>query len=307
MSYSRRIKFEYFEVVYRKNTDSNSIPDRKFDLSLWMNKVDKSFNDLESRQVEYFAEKARLDDFWYEKSVNLWVLSFVRLRESNIPNIAKNTAVAEPMELEDDEYIGENACGIYDKSNGVIMLQRNIHSLSVTGIEAYINRLWNSENETIYLRPILNTNIQEKVKKAQNYRRLTVRFADLNQNAYMSKEEGSLKKIIDGLTGYEAINAEISITVGRKQGKSLNRATVTDTIETITENKHMITKAEIGFKDTDDTSVEILDLFEDKMQDSVYVSTEQKKGVDIRDLSCKMIERYFDSQSKVNQALRERT
>ncbi len=43
------------------------------------------------------------------------------------------------MELDEDEYIGEEVSALYDQEYSIIMLQRNRNSLSPSGIEKYFS------------------------------------------------------------------------------------------------------------------------------------------------------------------------
>lgn len=163
MSYIRKVRMEYYEVVCKAKDDSAGIPDRSFDLNLWINKAAKL--SLEARTFDYYEEQARLDKFWYDDGSEFWFLNFVRLRETNIPSKARKDKEAEPITLDDDEYIGEDVTALYDEKLNIFMLQRNRHSLGVSGLEEYLNLIWNAEDITIYLRPICPKNLQEKAKK----------------------------------------------------------------------------------------------------------------------------------------------
>ena len=49
-----------------------------------------------------------------DKINHLWKLWFLKLRDTNIPFKVKSNDVAEPISLDDDEYIGEDLLMIYD-------------------------------------------------------------------------------------------------------------------------------------------------------------------------------------------------
>jgi len=295
MSYNRKVGFEYYHVICNKN-DSEV----KFDLRRWMSEINEL--SLESRARDYYQEEARLDDASFDDVNNYYFLQFVRLRETNIPNKAKVNSQSEPIELEDDEYIGEGVTALYDPSNNVIMLQRNRYSLSPTGIEKYLNLTW-AGDEKIYLRPIINENIIEKIKKAEYYRKLKVRFADLPENSYKGSKFSAIKSIVNQIGKFDAVNAEVTITLGYERGISLNKEAVNDTITELTNNEDLIKKAEISKKDTDDTRVETLDLFEHKLHDYIYIALESKQSLNYFILKPEMIVTYNDRKSEVNKCL----
>ncbi|WP_049775606.1 DUF6731 family protein [Caldicellulosiruptor kronotskyensis] len=141
----RKVKFEYFEVVSRKKNQSPETPDEPFDLTRWINIADGY--SLEARTFDYSDERVRLERMKYFDDTNLWLLNFLRLRETDIPLRGKIDQEAEPIELDDDEFIGEDVSMLYDPELNVVMLQRNIRSLGATGIEKYLNLLWASNGE----------------------------------------------------------------------------------------------------------------------------------------------------------------
>lgn len=177
----KRVKIEYYKVYCSEDKGEGFQKDKAFDLLLWINKVKDL--ELNQRAREYYGEKARLDSVKYDEDNDVWILSFSRLRETNIPNIAKDDRESEPIELEDDEYIGETAYAIYDDKNKVLVLQRNMHSLGPTGIEQYINLLWNNSSQMILLRPISVTDTEKIVKDAAEIRKLHIKFADMKKGA----------------------------------------------------------------------------------------------------------------------------
>ncbi len=127
----------------------------------------------------FIRKKARLDRCEFDSDCKLWCLSFLRLRETNIPSIAKEESEAEPIELGDDEFIGEEARALYDVQTRILTLQRNVHSLGPTGIETYLNSIWAGNEEMIYLRPICPLDILDRVDAATEFRKISIRFADI--------------------------------------------------------------------------------------------------------------------------------
>ncbi|WP_418803501.1 DUF6731 family protein [Phascolarctobacterium faecium] len=274
MGISRKIKMDYFTVCYHKSSDLASERDKSFDLCALIAKIDKT--SLEDRMFEYYHEQARLDKFLYNAKGDYWFLSFTRLRETNIPSKARVTKTSESMTLEDDEFISEECSAIFDCRTGVLMLQRNIHSLSPTGINEYLNRLWGENDIRIYLRPIPGKSMIEKAKRADIYRKISLRFSDIDNKFFEAPEKSALKKVYNACQEFKCVNAEITITMGDNRKSSLNNDTIADTFKEIDANKDTISKAIIGVKETDDSKVEVIDLFEENMHDYVNVVLEKR-------------------------------
>lgn len=274
----RKVKFEYYQVVFRKRNDSPNVRDRLFDLTDWMNKASRK--SLEGRTFDYRSEQARLERAYWDDELGFFFLHFVRLRATNIPSKAKIDSEVEPFELEDDEYLGEEVSALYDDTNHILMLQRNKYSLGPEGIEEYINLLWGNDDDIISLRIICPPNAFEIARRASEYRRINLRFADLKDkdlNTVLPRLRSPIKKVISGFSEYEGINAQVTITMGNVKGQSLSPQLVEDTILDIEENRHLFSKAEIAKKDDDDTRVEFVDLFDHKAHDFATFRMEKRE------------------------------
>ncbi|PJH94842.1 DUF6731 family protein [Bacillus sp. SN1] len=263
----KKVRFEYYQVVYRRNNDGADVRDRLFDLLVWMDQANR--RSLEGRTFDYRQEQARLETTYWDTELGFYFLHFVRLRDTNIPSTARATAQVEPLELEDDEYIGEEVSALYDEMNHVLMLQRNKYSLGPEGIEEYLNLIWNTEEEQIYLRPICPPNVFDMARRSTEYRKINLRFADLsniNPEQTRNRLRSPIGNIFSSFERYRGINAQVTITVGNTRN-SLDEETVNDTLTDIEENAELFSRAEIARRADDDTSVELIDLFAHKAHD----------------------------------------
>lgn len=274
----RKVKFEYYQVVFRKEGDSPNQRDRLFDLVQWMNHV-KNIS-LAKRAREYRTEQARLEQAYYDVDFEYYFLHFVRLRATNIPSKAKIDANVEPFELEDDEYLGEEVTALYDEDKHILMLQRNKYSLGPSGIEEYLNLLWPEAEDTIYLRSIAIPNSFTLAKKPKVYRRINLRLADLQNHkkeGFKEKFKSPIGNIIKTFGEYNGVNAQITITVGNHKDVELNSELIKSTIDDVENNSELFSKAEIAMKDNDDTAVEVLDLFDGKAHDFATFRMENRE------------------------------
>lgn len=294
---SRKVKFEYYEVVYKKKEDDGSERDRLFDLVQWILKATRK--SLEARTYDYRSEQARLDRAYFDDELGYYFLHFVRLRDTNIPSKAKIDSEVETFELEDDEYLGEQVSALYDENNHILMLQRNRYSLGPDGIEEYLNLIWDNENDTIYLRPICPPNVLDLVSDSKYYRKLNIRFADLNPDHFNGDGKSPLLGFIKNFGNYEGVTAEIIITMGRTKNTSLHRETVKDTLVEIAENKEIIEKAELVKKDNDDTAVEVIDLIEHKAHDFAYFPLERRSSLNHETVAYRMWQIYEENKRKL--------
>lgn len=292
MGYTKKVKFEYYYVGYKKREDNDGSPDRPFDLKRWFYKINGV--ELNCRAKDYYDEKARLEDIEFDEITNFFLINFAKLRETNIPMKASENSTSVPIPLEDDEYIGEEVYALYDERNNVLMLQRNRYSITPTGVAEYINSTWENENEEIYLRPIYTGDVIKKAKRAQYYRKLKIRFADLPGREYRSSKHSPIKRVINSIGDFEPVSAEVVISLGHTRKNTLHRETVHTALDEIELNKSMISKAEISKKDTEDTRVEILDLFENKEHDYIPISLDKKQSLELDKIRNEMIDTYLN-------------
>ncbi len=69
----------------------------------------------------------------------IWEGDFVKIRMDVLPPVAKTSGGVEPLVLEDDEGIGEEAAFMYDPQFNVLAKQRNRYAVSPTVLCEYIN------------------------------------------------------------------------------------------------------------------------------------------------------------------------
>ncbi|WP_282067002.1 DUF6731 family protein [Bacillus pumilus] len=262
----KKVRFEYYQVVYTKKEDRKEQRERLFDLLVWLEKANRK--SLEGRTFNYRQEQARLEEATWDDELKFFFLHFVRLRDT-IPSKATTSSKVEPLELEDDEYIGEEVSALYDENNHVLMLQRNKYSLGPEGIEEYLNLIWDSEEESIHLRPICPPDVFEMARKSKEYRKINLKFADLktiNSQRLFDKLKSPLKGIFSSFEKYEGVNAQVTITVGNTKN-SLDEENINETLSDIQENRELFSGAELARRANDDTRVELIDLFAHKAHD----------------------------------------
>lgn len=295
----KHIKVEAYslEAVNIKNNRKQS----NFDFRDWINKADEI--GIEGRVFPHYTEKARLEHIFFEK--DLWCLSFDRLRDTNLPIKTKLYEESTDIEIDEDEYIGDKVAMLYDPTNHIVILQRNRNSLSLSGIQQYINKLWNNERDLlIQLNPILEVDPFIRAGNKQTYKKMKVKLADMLDQSLVANENKPFKKICDLLTGYSGMTAEIVISMGQTRGKYLDDEMVKETMEILKDNENLVKGAEISYKGDDDKT-EVVDLFNNKVFDIISVDLETRRTIPIEEIRDKMIISYRgDFSEKIKRALR---
>ncbi len=301
MSYIRKIRIEYYQVV--KNNKNSSARDELFDLGKLIAFADKKT--IEERTYQYHDEKARLDKVNYTKLYNYWYLNFVRLRQTKIPVKAKRTEEAKPIELENDEYIGEDVTAVYDCENNILALQRNRDSLGVTGLELYLNNLYNNSQYNIYLRPVAG-DIEQKVNKIHSVRRMELRFADNLYGAKKGMEDSSFAALLKYFTDLESNNASVIVSLGSHWRKrSLCIEKIKQIISDIRNTNGIISNAKLNVTYVDDGPADIIDLFSMKQYDFIDIKIERLESIKFEYLSEEISKVYNRNRERILNSLKE--
>jgi hypothetical protein len=261
-----------------------------------MDKANKK--SLEGRTYDYHQERARLERAYWDDELNFFFLHFDRLRDTNIPSKAKADDFVVPLDLDDDEYIGEEVSALYDNQNHVLMLQRNRYSLGPEGIEEYLNLLWDNSDETIYLRPITPPDAFALVRGASEFRKINIRLADIPeslQNTLLSRLKSPIKGIVNSYREYKGKNAQVLITVGSGKG-TLDPDTVSDTLDDLHDQRELFSKAEIAKKDDEDSKVELIDLFTHKAHDLTSFRMEHRESLNHYAIAKEMYKIYSPAE-----------
>lgn len=132
MACTRLIKFDYCQLYYCvKDLD----PDFKlFDIELLIKIISEQH--LVRKAIEiYEGCKIRIEKFDFNDKNALWTMRILRLREDNLSFIVKPDEEAKPIELGEEEYLGEDMTMLFDITNNIAMIQRNRYALGFTNLQ----------------------------------------------------------------------------------------------------------------------------------------------------------------------------
>ena len=283
MKYKRKIKFDYYTVCIVN--DKEGTDPVRFDFQSWLEKADEI--GIRQQEIEKDGIIARLEEVVSDKENNLWKMRFMKLRDTNIPSIVKRDTDAKPIELSEDEYIGEDLLMIYDPSNQVAMLQRNRFAMTKGRLERILNKVWDSEDERIVLMHIgKNVNINEIAKKS--WRCLEVRLANIHSYYEMGSKAGIIR---------------FSLGRGSSKMAGLNPNQIPIMLDDIYENIDMVSAAEIHIKDDDASPVDVVDLMNTIMYDYIDFNLEKRTALEFEYASRLMESRYLKRRPEINKVL----
>lgn len=284
----RTIKFEYFRLKHQVKENNRWVEKGDFNFVSWINNIDQ--NELLMRTVELKDTKARLEDIRFYDTEYIWGMRFMKLREDNVPSIAKENQAAEDIPLGDDEYIGEDLYMIYDRISKISMVQSNRFSLGITRLAEFLGKTSYLSQERIILKPY-SKNIDLKSFRKNKYKTLELGFANLIRDVPQSKSP--LSNIINSFHKFWGVSGSVSISLGRTKHDTLNIVEVDDLLEELGDYEEVVS-AKIRIKDDDKSYTEIIDLFDNICKDFITFNIPKKQSLGFEYAVRNMIEKYND-------------
>lgn len=261
---NKTVEFDYFEVwCESEDKNTHNIQEKKFDLNVVLDRA--STIDSKYTTYPYRGEKARIQKVVFDQNKSLWEVQLLRLREVAPPGLAKDDGTYEIFKLDDGEYIGESVSMLYDKINYILCIQRNFNAIPPSGVEEYLNRCI-SNNPKIKLKPKINCKKGiEKINKNKIFRKIEIGIA--TNDLEMINTKSGLGESLKNILKFGGTNVKIEISVGNaKRDKSLSPGLSEETINELYDNV-ATTKLKANIRDVDDTKVEKIDLFDDRLKD----------------------------------------
>lgn len=298
MAYTRTVKFSYYTVC--EVNDKNGSDPIRFDFERWISKAVEL--EIERKEIEVDGLMVRLEEFQGDKKEQLWKFRFMKLRDTNIPSIVKKEEGAKPIELEDDEYIGEDLLMLYDSEIQVAMIQCNRFAMSKGKLEKYLNKIWGESEHRIVLIHI-NKSINASLLKKKNFRRLDLRLSNIHS---ISDTNRPLSKIINSYNDVGSKVGTISFSLGRgkQQKEGLSSSQIQIMIDDIYENRDIVDDAVLKVRDDDDNSnVDIVDLFDYCLHEYIDFKLEKRTALGFDYPTKIMVAKYIQRKPEIRKLL----
>lgn len=301
MEYKRTIQFRYFRVLCEEKGNDNKWGTLKtYDLVKWIAKIDADHNLKKS--IKFGNTLARIECFNHSEEDDFWGIQLIKLRDTNIPTKVKENEASEPVELEDDEYLGEDITLLYEKCSSILMVQMNRFSLGITKLTEFLNYTNDNENIKIYIDPITETDKLSKLKK-RNYKSIEISFANLDKWK-LSDSHNSLESIMNPIKATGGLVGSVKIGLGHSRKSVLYKNESEEMVGNIWENKDFIKSAKVKVSDDDENGTEIIDLFEEIYHDYIPFTLQSKKPLEFRDAFAAMRYYYKKRRDVLYQAIK---
>lgn len=261
---TKQIKYEYYGVYsLQYDRQNNAVREGQEYVNLDEFLEGLSNMSIVDRDYEHEGEKVRVQVV--SKMGDYWILQLVRKREGYLPGKGTEAGDFNPLQLEDDEWIGEDVTILYDGIRNTMMVQKNKNSLSVMGIERMFNYFINDSEHILQLRPQYSP--IGNLTNQPDYTKIVTTF-DMNRlNDENIREYNWLYQAINGTRAMNASRITITITSGRKRGEEYklnsNEIIRLPNLSGI----EGLEKLDVYKKEEQDSQVEILDLIDNKLCD----------------------------------------
>ena len=289
----RNIKYQYFKMDTQVKANGTWVDSGEFDFISWLDYVDE--HDLEKTTIRLKDTKARVEKIKFFERHDVWVLRFMKLREENLPYLAKENAEAEDIPLQADEYIGEDMYMLYDVNTHIAMIQSNRFSLGLARLAEFLIKSQNKADERVRLFPIKNSvDISSFGKNV--YRTLELGFANIAQDKPSGKS--ALSDIIKAYRRFAGVSGTIKIGIGRAKEGSLDVVEVDQLISEIGEYDSVVS-ARIRVRDDDLARTEVVDLLDECFSDIITYDLEPRETIGFDNAALKMIGKYKIAKPKI--------
>ncbi|WHS10356.1 DUF6731 family protein [Ligilactobacillus salivarius] len=291
---SKRIRFNYFVPSLVDITDNNA--NIRWDMKEFFEFIlNHNHNDLNTA-VPLGDEIADLE--WNTANIDekneLYYCQLSKNRSKDIPSKKKLNHDKVPLELEDDEYIGEFNLIVYDARYNLLIVQSNFFGLTVKQISTTLSILrqrikdamGKSEKDNpkgIILEPLIDPSEISKIKKHKIYRRIIVKGSDYNFAAADDYKESPLNKAINYLRKIGGVNFNIELSMSRSaKNRSLDADQVRkiiDEVLSIRKNDTVDVAMSIASKANEGDPVDVVNLIDPRLTSEIVIEVENRATI----------------------------
>jgi len=191
-------------------------------------------------------------------------MHFIRIRKNNFPvKTHDNGDYGFFDDLEEEEGIGEEVSAIYDPNNYVLMIRRNMFSLSPSSIANFLSGFINIPGFSIFLKPLVHPDALQLLSEGDLIRSAEISVADIkNANEDTKRALGQITTPTEDLE--EAVNLTVRIGLAQKGAKKDSKIPLFNRIRGFLQDDK-VKKLEVSKKEHPDAKVEKFDLVEHRL------------------------------------------
>lgn len=236
----------------------------------------------------------------------VWSGDMVKIRMDYLPSKANIDGHLEPLDLDDDEGIGEENAFIYNSAYNVLIMQRNRHGVSATLFAYYLSKKLShlmSRTDEVELLPVVRPEGVENLNKLFEVRRFEVGFAysgDL-RNVIDSESITSGIQMIEQL---QSMNGSFIFSMGRKKGGMSLKEVIKAAIS-LYRNSNQVTRLKVSGLSTDspDETIEY-DVLEYRLKYKSVLTTNHRRELTYEQRSNLLYKAMAEKELEIREILK---
>ena len=200
----------------------------------------------------------------------------LRIRLNEAPVKAKLNGQTSDIVLDQDEGLGEETAFLYHLATDLLLMQRNRSGVSASALAKYLKVLCKARDVTFEC--VLKPDALERITHMQTIQTFEIQFAGVQNGQNLKNKGHSAKAMYQMLDEFQAPNATIKLSAGKKQNTLQNVANaVTQLFGNQAEGAPKeVRRVIVVGNDGNDDERAIVDLFQDRL--SEFVQVEVKDG-----------------------------
>jgi hypothetical protein len=206
-----------------------------------------------------------------KKGNTSWRGDMLRIRMNEAPVKAKLSGETSAIDLEEDEGLGEETAFLFHAPTNILLIQRNRSGVSASALAKYIKVL--GKTNSITFDCILKEDALTRIAKMQNIKTFEIQFAGVQNGQNLRGKGLSAKAMYSMLDRFQAPNATIRLSTGKKQGTLHN---VLDAVSDLFGNQadaepKDIKRIFVVGSEGDEEERTMIDLLQDRLTELVVV------------------------------------
>lgn len=203
----------------------------------------------------------------------------VRIRMTDLPERCNKRGRKIPLQLEDDEGLGESNAFMLDSDRNILAIQKNKFGISPNSFVRYIHDKTNGNGDYVFF-PILSQNGMIKLRDLTTVRKIEVQFGKVD-SAHVVSPNHSFGQATKILNQFEGAYINLTLSMSHNQG-TMNKGKLMRSVRELfsrgRSNDASIEKFKIDGYDTDGKD-EIIDLLADKISYKSTIEVAERKAI----------------------------
>ncbi len=202
-----------------------------------------------------------------------------RIRMNDIPDKMKLTGETEPLDLEDDEGLGEIATFLYHPDTRILMMMRNRNAVSVSGLNTYLENVGGVVG--IQFNYVLQVEAYQRLQRLDRIQRFDLEVAAPGHGSIFSDMGLSPQSVADIMGVAPRVRLAVSLSTGYERDISLPRAAIERLVTMFRQRNRgdgesmsiVVSGRELN------QEKEVIDMFEDVLTDIIDVNIRNQRRI----------------------------